>query len=80
MDRLLCGQVGKVQLPFPYLFPPFICDLLQARLRRLGICQRLRLIEQRELLRKRLRLFAGRAQQLPLRQPQLLGQPIYLPV
>ena len=80
MDHLLHRQAGKVLLPLPRLFPPLIGDLLQIRLRRLGIGHILRLVEQAELLRKHLGLLAGCAKPLPLHEPQLLCEPIHLPV
>ena len=73
MDHLLHRQAGKVLLPLPRLFPPLIGDLLQIRLRRLGIGHILRLVEQAELLRKHLGLLAGCAKPLPLHEPQHTG-------
>ena len=80
VDHLLHRQTGEVHLPLPSLLAPFIGDLLQSKLRRFRIRQRLRFIEQAELLRKHLGLLTGRAKFLPPRQAKLLGQPFHLPV
>lgn len=80
MDDLLCGQTRKVHLPFSYPFLSLVGDLFQIRFRRNGRDCSFRLVKQRKLLRKVLGPFAGCAKMLPLPEPELLGQPLHLPV
>ena len=77
MNNLLHRQARQIQFPLAPPLPALISDLFQFWLRLFRVSG---ILKQGSLLQKRLRLFAGSAKTPPPHQPELLGQPLHLPV